>query len=1155
MTSKYHLWFGLLLALSLVCATGACRSGEKQPEKSSAEYRALVPAFYVGLAALQVGDDARADAKLKEATELAPGEPAVWANWGLLALRRREFDAAAGRLEKARSLAPDNAQIYVLLGLLESSRGKLAEAIAHLRRAVELNPKDLKATYMLAGEVERAGGESSEAEAQTLLAKILEAQPDNLAALLELTRLAAKRGDTETLQKTVARIGARAGNWPAEIREQFDALQSAAQSSNPRAAATRVAFLRNVLVRDAEYRRSLDAIKTPPEIVGEPIARFIKLESPTSAPATPDENLSFNLEPLADAHDAKWELTGAVSLTGEGTPALVYANARDVQIAGGARLAFPGRISGSHPSSHSVLGVDYNYDFKTDLVLAGVDGIRLFKQEGSGSFTDVTAQTKLPAALLNGAYYGAWAGDIELDGDLDLVLCTMEGSPLLVLQNNGDGTFKEIRPFGNVRGALDFAVADLDRDGDPDAALLDTLGRLHVYANERNGQFRERALPQGEMPVWAISVADINSDGALDIVAWHGHGLIVRWSDKGEGQEWERAELAGPPQPLPNSHFDERFNLLTADVDNNGSLDLIQSGAESSFVWLGDEQGNFKSLVKQIDARIFSVADLNADGRLDFAGLTADGKPVRIINKGSKNYHWQVVRPRAQGGTGDQRINSFGIGGEIEIRAGLLVQKQAINSPQVHFGLGEQTQADIVRVVWPNGTAQAEFEFEADQEVAAEQRLKGSCPWVFAHDGKQMVFITDFLWRSPLGLRINAQDTAGIAMTEEWIKIRGDQLAPHEGFYDIRITAELWESHFFDHVSLMVIDHPAGTDIFVDERFAFPPPPLAVHPMQSPQAVKGAWDDKGADVTEIVGKRDERYLDTFGRGAYQGVTRDHFVEIELPDNALREGLLWLVASGWIHPTDSSINVAISQGGHEPPRGLSLEVADGKGGWIVAKPGLGFPAGKSKTVLIDLQNIFQAGAPRRLRLRTNLEIYWDAIGWAAGQPQTELKVLRLDPETAELRFRGYSFVNQADKSSPELPDYNRLMGTQPLWRDLIGYHTRFGDVRELLGKVDDRYVIMNAGDEMWFRFAAQAAPPAGWVRDFVLIGDGWEKDGDYNTGFSKTVLPLPTHATSDYTKPPARLEDDPVYQKYPQDWQNYHTRYVTPQSFTDALRVK
>jgi hypothetical protein len=99
--------------------------------------------------------------------------------------------------------------------------------------------------------------------------------------------------------------------------------------------------------------------------------------------------------------------------------------------------------------------------------------------------------------------------------------------------------------------------------------------------------------------------------------------------------------------------------------------------------------------------------------------------------------------------------------------------------------------------------------------------------------------------------------------------------------------------------------------------------------------------------------------------------------------------------------------------------------------------------------------------------------------------------------------------------------------------------------------------MNAGDEMQLRFAEQPAPPAGWRRDFVLVGDGWEKDGDYNTGFSQTVLPLPSHDRPAYGAgvTSLELEDDPVYQRHQADWQRYHTRYVTPRRFVDGLQVR
>jgi hypothetical protein len=416
-----------------------------------------------------------------------------------------------------------------------------------------------------------------------------------------------------------------------------------------------------------------------------------------------------------------------------------------------------------------------------------------------------------------------------------------------------------------------------------------------------------------------------------------------------------------------------------------------------------------------------------------------------------------------------------------------------------------------------------------------------------------MRFVTDFIWRSPLGLRINAQATADVLMTEDWVRIRGDQLAARNGEYDLRITAELWETHFFDLVSLLVVDHPEGTEVFVDERFAVPPPPNAVIVTSPVRELATVRDDGGRDVAEVVRARDDRHLDFAGRGRYQGVTRPHYVEMELPADAPRDGPLWLIGQGWIHPTDSSINVALGQGAHARPDGLSLHVADRTGKFVLARSGLGFPSGKDKTVLLDLSGVFREGAPRKLRLSTNLEIFWDRLGWAAGRPDVRVDPQRMAIRTADLRYRGYSITEQQDASTPERPRY-LLDGVAPRWRDLEGLHTRFGDVRELLLGVDDRYVIMNAGDELRVTFPEAATPPRGMVRDFVLVGDGWVKDGDYNTTASRTVLPLPTHRSARYVQGSGRLEHDPVYRKHRSDFEHYHTRYVSPDAVRDALRA-
>jgi hypothetical protein len=797
-----------------------------------------------------------------------------------------------------------------------------------------------------------------------------------------------------------------------------------------------------------------------------------------------------------------------------------------------------------------VLAADLNYDFLIDLAVFGARGLELLRQKQDGTFTRVTAESKLPASALSANVAGLWGADVDTDGDLDIVEALAEDSPR-VLRNNGDGTFTVQQPFAGAARTRGFVWADLDGDGVPDATLLDAAGSTRVYVNARSGSFRERPVPAAFPRAVAITAAEVTGDAVFDLLALTSSGAVVSLSQPEDQNVWTTAELARPSS-APAGLTIGAAGLLTADLDNNGATDIIVAGPSVTHVLLRGPERTIRPLDRPVAMDVRAAVDIDGDGRLELVGVQADGQPATARSTGDRRYHWQAIRTHAATSTGDQRINSFGVGGEIEVRTGLHLQKELITGPVVHVGLGEAAGSEVVRITWPNGTLQSEFNVGADASIAANQRLKGSCPWLFAWNGQTMGFVTDVLWRSPLGLRINAQATADVLMTEDWVKLRGDQLQPRDGFYDLRITAELWETHFFDLASLLVVDHPRDTEVFVDERFAVPAPKTDIVVTAPVQPLADARDDTGRDVAALVRDRDDRYLDFAGRGQYQGVTRDHFVEIEIPDTAPRTGLLWLVAQGWIHPTDSSINVAMGQGTHVRPRGLTLEVADAAGRFRTARAYLGFPAGKNKTILIDLDGVFGRSGPRRARLSTNMEIYWDRLGWAAGRPDVAVVPRRIAPGSADLRYRGYSATEQRDQSSPELPRY-ALAGTSPRWRDLEGHYTRFGDVRELLLTVDDRYVIMNAGDELVLRFPEVAPVPADVVRDFVMITDGWEKDGDFNTAFSQTVLPLPTHASARYDRAPGRLEDDPIYRQHVDDFVTYHTRFVSATAVRDALR--
>lgn len=1196
-SGAYRIVCRLAVTAVIIPALTGCagrRNLAALPKDDPALYTRMVRTFTVVATALRVGDQRRAQSLAPVPTKLVPEEPAGWANLALTYLRASGSGTAEAEkaLAKAYQAAPSNPRILELRARILERQGKPDAAAAEMEKAIGADPGNARLRYALVQMLQRRQDAQANQQELQQLREIIRLRPRNLLARLELALLAARTNDAAALSEAAAGLDDLTAGWPAGSIEYLKDLKKAAANRVPQQGTASAHFLMNVLKQTAAYQRSSAEIATPAQDVAPPLEHFIILPNPPSAPAPPDEGLTFTKRlvpglsqaggctavaaailvpelPQETAREFQQELEAPARP--QGPVAYVCARGQTMEIASAGKhisLPFPGAsVSAARTRNggrSTILFADWSYHFRPDLVAAGPAGLRLYHQKENGTFVDATASAHIPREFLTGRITGVWAADIEGDGALDLILGVPSGAPL-VLRNNGDGTFTPRRPFQGIVGVQDFAWGDVTGDGDPDAIVIDGMGHLQVFENERSGRFERLPVPEPQDRFLAATLCNLEQDAAFQVLAVTDNGSVIEFRFDPGVRKW----ASRPVARWDNPPADGTARLFMADLDNNGAPDIVGTGSRGTRVWLVDGRGNAMPNPLNLAADSVSPTPPTPDGRIDLVGMDADGKPVYLAGKGTRNYGWFVVRLRARykakerpgQSTGDRRINTFGVGGAVELRAGLLTQEVPVEGPDVHFGLGAYTTADVVRILWPNGVLQAEFDTGAEPvqplrtatSFVAIERLIGSCPWLYAWNGRKMAFVTDVLFSSPLGLRINAQGTASSTTTRDWVKVEGSQLVPRDGIYDLRVTGELWETHFFDMVRLMAVDHPSDTEVFVDERFTIPPVRPAIHLMTVPRPVARAIDQDGRDVTDLVRARDGAYLDTFRLGDYQGIAQDHWVQIDVGPEPPGTGRLWLIAQGWVHPTDSSINLAISSGRHEAPRPVSMEVPDRHGKWVTVRSNLGFPAGKNKTCLLDLTGVFRPGAPRLLRLRTNMEIYWDFLGTARELDRAYRMAVRvLEPRDANLRFRGFSVVTQAGHSSPELPDYDNLWSTGQPWRDLAGYYTRYGDVNELVAQVDDRYVILNAGDELALRFPALPAPPPGMKRDFVFVSDGWEKDGNVNTGFSQAVLPLPSHADKQYAGPLRRLEDDPVYRAHRNDWVRYHTRYVSSYPVLHAL---
>jgi hypothetical protein len=268
-----------------------------------------------------------------------------------------------------------------------------------------------------------------------------------------------------------------------------------------------------------------------------------------------------------------------------------------------------------------------------------------------------------------------------------------------------------------------------------------------------------------------------------------------------------------------------------------------------------------------------------------------------------------------------------------------------------------------------------------------------------------------------------------------------------------------------------------------------------------------AHNDRGEDVTVLLTTADQQAAPVGATDArFIGLLQnEHVLTLRFPQPLNRvEGRSLLLIDGWVEYPYSQTVFAAWQAGRNYTA-PTLEIRRSDGSWQTLLQEFGYPAGMPRQLAVPLPALPEG--TRELRLRTNMEIYWDRIAIAYAELPPGMQRLNLPLQVARVESLGFPLRSTRAQRVPDY-DYDRR---KPYWdtRHAAGYYTRFGGATELVADIDDAVAIIGPGESVHLEFKApDQPPPEGWTRRLMLETNGWAKDMDMYTRDSTTVEPLP-----------------------------------------------
>ena len=1091
-------------------------------------------------------------------------------NQGIALLSLARIEPAKQVLEQASKADPKDPHVWYALGMLEKNSSEPEAAVEAFRHVTEIDDRDADTWYFLGTVYSQL---KQFPQAIDAFERALKLNPLHASAQFGLSRAYQQSGDSS------------------HAREHLTRFQYITQ--NKLGSAMSLAYGEQGKYSLAEESQAA-TVKVPPQIPVK-FVNVTKEAGVAAGLAAPQPGLSGAgfLGPgacfLDYDNDGKIDLV----LTGQGTQGGIslyhnLGNGRFEEVTKPAGLD-------RYVEAMSCTAGDYDNDGFTDLAIIAGGRVLLLHNEKNGTFKDVTEQagiiekkpdSKSPAEstvqLPNSPTVGQPEPlgvtflDYDHDGDIDLYVTKSisvttpealknvrseqmpQGGRNQMWRNNGNGTFTlvDIGLAGNT-GSIAAVGTDFNNDRAVDMVLTGGPRHVSVFENPREGAFKNPDVwPDREPPpALGIAVLDFDHDGWMDMVLTHAAepGITLWRNNHGKFDEIN----------LPSPYWAKAYGVAALDYDNDGWVDFAAVGETKDgkgevrlFRNLGP--GGFKDVTAEVgldkiqlkEPRTIITGDYDGDGATDLLITQNHGPAVLLRNQGGSKNNWLRLHLK---GLND---NKSAIGTKVEVFSDGVRQKFEIygsngylgqNSPYLTVGLGEAKQADVVRMLWPTGVLQDEVEVAANrqQEYTELDRRGSSCPTLFAWDGTHYRLVADILGAGVVGHWV-ADGERNIPRPIEYVKLDRNSIREKDGKLSFRLMEPMEEVVYLDQVKLLAVDHPATLEVYPNEYFASNPPypEFKVITSRNARPPAGAWDDRGENVLpDLIA---HKYVGNFELLPFKGFTQPHSLTLDLGEPYLG-GPLRLLMHGEIEYFTATGMYAASQAGIEAtapyvdaevPGALGSgtkagdgATAKGKSKWVRISDDMGFPAGLPRTITVDLSGKLPHGS-RRIRITTNLQIYWDNILVDRSQPSQDFNLKAAPLTRATLGYHGYPRQIEDHPPGNVKYVYGEVSRTGPYARQ-SGSYTRYGDVLPLLTDWDDKLVVFGSGEEVALEFdpGSLPRPKEGWTRDYFFMARGYEKDMDFYAAEAMTVAPLPFRGMGTYPYPGKAFPADDDHMRY------------------------